>query len=174
MKPECPFLKQDSSSATGDKKVARMSGSKSAGKGKDGGREPDQLVPKDGGKGADTTPTPRPTVGGKGEPKGDKGIIEDTGASGLLQEVTSLMKSLRSLKAVQVKFMDSERSRLDWDDGSEVALIDGGATHALRQAHVSGTIDCKHHLQTPIQETSKSYGLKNLVGIGHATMLANR
>ena len=54
---------------------------------------------------------------------------EDDPAKGLMLEAQSLLKSLRSFKALQIKQVG-----LSTDSSEAVALLDGGATHALRQA----------------------------------------
>lgn len=53
--------------------------------------------------------------------------------SGLLSEASGLLKSLGNLKTVRVRSLDWESKLGDMDRG-KFALLDGGATHALRQA----------------------------------------
>lgn len=70
---------------------------------------------------------------GKG-PKVEKGVVEDKpSAAALVGEMTTLMNFLRSLKAIQIMYIES--GGVVDSDGREggVALLDGGATHALRQ-----------------------------------------
>ena len=55
-------------------------------------------------------------------------------ASGLLTEVAGLLKSLRSIRALQVKYAAAEKEAGKCGEVEPVALLDGGATHALRQA----------------------------------------
>ena len=135
MKPECPFLSGDQKGGGSDKtKVAKTTGPKGGGKGRslavggeDGGKEkalggdPNPGVEETSGKGAS----------GAG-PKTDKRIVEDSAATTLMSEVTTLMKSLRSIKALQMKFAKTLEEGAEAGAG-RTALLDGGATHALRK-----------------------------------------
>ena len=134
MKPDCPFMKKDESEPNGDKKMAKF-GSKGGSKSKDttveGNGKPAST--EDGGKGTggrSTTATPSTPGSGNGNPT--KGVTEEVDAKALLGEVTSLMKSLRSMKALQAKYIASRGAEDNLEQG-EVALLDGGATHALRK-----------------------------------------
>ena len=51
----------------------------------------------------------------------------------LLSEASGLLKSLGGLKVVRVRSLDWE-TKMEVDDRGKFALLDGGATHALRQA----------------------------------------
>ena len=55
-------------------------------------------------------------------------------ASGLLTEVAGLLKSLRSIRALQIKYAAAGKEAGRSEEKEQVALLDGGATHALRQA----------------------------------------
>jgi hypothetical protein len=57
-------------------------------------------------------------------------------------DVTSLVKSLQSLKAVQLRFLDAGGSNEPPLD-CKVALLDGGATHALRQGSAAELRDAQ-------------------------------
>ena len=63
------------------------------------------------------------------EPMGEPG----TGSTDLVKEVTGLLKSMSSVKAVTVKIRSVGEAQLGAP--GEVALLDGGATHGLRQAY---------------------------------------
>ena len=54
----------------------------------------------------------------------------------ILREAAGLLKSLRCIRALQVKRIEEDGAIGETDGGSErrFALLDGGATHALRQA----------------------------------------
>ena len=56
-----------------------------------------------------------------------------TGSTDLVREVTGLLKSMSSVKAVTVKIRSVREAQLGAP--GEVALLDGGATHGLRQAY---------------------------------------
>ena len=60
-----------------------------------------------------------------------KGVQEDDPTAALLREATGLLKSVSSLKAVKISRVASEE---DESSSGLVALLDGGATRALRQA----------------------------------------
>ena len=134
VKPDCPFMKKEGSEANGDKKMAKFGGkggSKSKENAGEGNNKP--VRAEDGGKGAGgrpTTTSPSTPGGGNGKPV--KGVTEEVDAKALLGEVTSLMKSLRSMKALQAKYIAS-RGEDDHLYHAEVALLDGGATHSLRR-----------------------------------------
>ena len=131
MKPECPYLKTESGQTADKTKVARMAG-KGAAKG--GASKPTNngsgAKPEEGSSTSSTSSTASSTTQGVSGDKPKKEIVEEGGASALMGEVASLMKSLRSIKAVQVKFLEG---RVDGEAEEKVALLDGGATHALRQ-----------------------------------------
>ena len=65
-------------------------------------------------------------------------------ATALIAEATSLLKSLRALKACRLRQIC--RIQPDAEREGEVALLDGGATHPLRMAEVGE----KNHL-IPVQ-----------------------
>ena len=144
MKPDCPFVKKEGAGPNGDKKMAKFGG-KGGSKSKDAAAEGNgkPASTEDGGKGAggrSTTATPLTPGSGNGKPA--KGVTEEVDAKALLGEVTSLMKSLRSMKALQAKYIASRRGD-DNPDRGEVALLDGGATHALRRGSVEELDDAE-------------------------------
>ena len=62
-------------------------------------------------------------------------IIEENAAAGstserLVADLTGLVKSLRSIKAVQLRYVEASLGKEQ--DTEPVAFIDGGATHPLR------------------------------------------
>ena len=73
---------------------------------------------------------PPTTLEGTGGTNNEPPTRSSDAAGGLLTEATALLKSLRSMKAVRVKRISSPNSGM----ADRVALLDGGATHGLRQA----------------------------------------
>lgn len=69
---------------------------------------------------------------GSGEVETEKVVGEKDPATALLNEATSLLKTLRAMKAVKIKQLVHEDPTTT--AASRYALLDGGATHALRQA----------------------------------------
>ena len=53
-----------------------------------------------------------------------------------MSDISGLVKSLQSLKAVQLRYVDAGGGEDPHYEG-RVALLDGGATHALRQGDCS-------------------------------------
>ena len=128
MKPECPFLKSDTSG--GKEKIAKSmakggSKGKTSEKGSGGGQ-------KEGEESTSAPSSSAPSSKPSSPTKPDKCVIETASANELVTEVTSLMKSLRALKAVQLRYMEASRGE-DSRGEQKVALVDGGATHALRR-----------------------------------------
>ena len=128
MKPECPFLKSDTSG--GKEKIAKSmakggSKGKTSEKGSGGGQ-------KEGEESTSAPSSSAPSSKPSSPTKPDKSVIETASANELVTEVTSLMKSLRALKAVQLRYMEASRGE-DSRGEQKVALVDGGATHALRR-----------------------------------------
>ena len=76
------------------------------------------------------TAPPNSVAMGGGTPKPPQDTAEAAGMS----EVAGLLKSLRSMKALQIKYEAAKRNAGEAEDLEPVALLDGGATHALRQA----------------------------------------
>ena len=73
------------------------------------------------------------TGGGEEEKKGGEAPAKnDSQAGGLLAEAASLLKTLRSMKKVRLKQVSAGLGGTAHD---RFALLDGGATHALRMAH---------------------------------------
>ena len=79
-----------------------------------------------------TTPggTPDGTQGGDSTATEPMGEPSTEAAAELMREATSLLKSIRSLKAVRMKSVGEGI----YGGPGEYALLDGGATHGLRQA----------------------------------------
>ena len=77
-----------------------------------------------------STAPPNSVAMGGGTPKPPQEAAE---AAGLMSEVAGLLKSLRSMKALQIKYEAAKR-QAGAEELEPVALLDGGATHALRQA----------------------------------------
>ena len=50
-----------------------------------------------------------------------------------MTEVTSLMKPLRAMKAIQLRYMEAAQVEAGYEMEQKVALVDGEATHALRR-----------------------------------------
>ena len=128
MKPECPFLKSDANG--GKEKIA-----KSVAKGGSTGKNGDKGSGGGHREGEETSSTPPSTVPSSktsSPTKPDKSVIETTPTNELVTEVTSLMKSLRALKAVQLRYMEASCGE-EGRGEKKVALVDGGATHALRR-----------------------------------------
>eukprot|EP00435_Cladocopium_sp_Y103_P000255 s3738_g1.t1 len=51
----------------------------------------------------------------------------------LVSDLSSLVKSLQSLKALQLRYLEAKSVQPETKNGVRVALVDGGATHALRR-----------------------------------------
>ena len=127
MKPDCPFLKKEA--AAPKEKVAKANvkgGSKGRPQENAGG------APQPGEDGASRGPQSGGSTKGGGA-KPDKSVIETSAADELMTEVTSLMKSLRALKAIQLRYMEAAYEESRNGEERKVALVDGGATHALRR-----------------------------------------
>lgn len=128
MKPDCPFLKKE---AVGGKERLAKASAKGASKGRPQEGAGGPATPGDGSVGSGACAGAPSKDAGQ---KVDKKVIENAAAEELMTEVASLMKSLRAMKAIQLRYLeasseDDERSL----DERKVALVDGGATHALRR-----------------------------------------
>ena len=134
MRNECPYKKKDGGSSP--QKMAKVTGpkpkpTKSGKETKEGGDATSSTSSTPG-----TLPTSSSTATSKDE-KTKTPIIEELPATSststsLVNDITGLVKSLQSLKAVQLRYADA----CGGDKGGreeKVALIDGGATHPLRQ-----------------------------------------
>ena len=146
MKPECLYLKpkepgqKDSSgSPTKISKVKDQKGGspKSTGYGKGGSKGGTTTS-------SSTTPLPSPSQGstatsssshGASEEK-SKVVIEEvkpTVPATLVSDLSGLVKSLQSLKAVHLRYIESKANGVRDGSDQKLALLDGGATHGLRQ-----------------------------------------
>ena len=128
MKPDCPFLKKEAERGKERLAKANVKGA-SKGRPQEGAGGP--ATPGDGSAGGGAPAGALPKDAGQ---KVDKKVIENAAAEELMTEVTSLMKSLRAMKAIQLRYLEasSEDEERGLDD-RKVALVDGGATHALRR-----------------------------------------
>ena len=117
-------------SGTGHTKRDCVAGTK-----KDGAQDPPTKTPKvakvtkvekEVAPGPDAAVNP-PGSGSKGETTGAEASKDPTNE--LIQEATNLLKTLRSMKAIRLSSMTE-----DAEAESQWALLDGGATHGLRQA----------------------------------------
>ena len=77
-----------------------------------------------------TSTRPVSNGGEKGRDGGVETEKKGDPASELITEATSLLKSLRSMKTFRLKQINVAET----DEGLELALLDGGATHPLRMA----------------------------------------
>ena len=123
---ECPTKKEKEKNPA--KKVAKVKGTKEGAGTNDSqrdekkdGKKVDSAAPV--GQGKETEEKPN---GSGGAPM----VTQNDPAGELLQEATALLKSLRSLKAVKVKQIGTPTG----NPKERMALLDGGATHGLRQA----------------------------------------
>ena len=137
MRNECPYKKKDAGSSP--QKMAKVTGPKL--KPTKSGKET-----KEGGDGGDaisstsSTPGTLPTSSSTATSKDEKTktpIIEElpvtsSTSTSLVNDITGLVKSLQSLKAVQLRYADACGGEKGGRE-EKVALIDGGATHPLRQ-----------------------------------------
>ena len=114
------------------RKTAKLKGSGKA------SVEKEETGPGDTGKPGTTSSTsamsmstrPAPSGGEKGRDGGVDPVKNGDPASELITEATSLLKSLRSMKTFRLKQINVAGS----EEGQELALLDGGATHPLRMA----------------------------------------
>ena len=150
MKPECPYPKsaeqgekhgEKHGEKYGDRHEKRISKVKGTPKGP-GGKGSGKESPKGGSPSAQPAGnTGDANASGSASPtspvEGPKAkIVEETGsfstaAAQAVNDITGLVKSLKSLKAVHLRYVASGGSLVDEDQ--PVALVDGGATHALRR-----------------------------------------
>ena len=139
LRPECPYPKnRDSSgSPTNREKISKIAA-------------PKANVKKDGspkhGKGDTTSTSPTAplrssstgtlttssTSSSAADDKGKTKIVEEKPVTpeALMSDLSSLVKSLQGLKAIQLRYVEAKVMKTD---GVKVALVDGGATHALRR-----------------------------------------
>ena len=135
MKPNCPYKTQE---RDGDQKGKISKVNAGTTKVAPGGKK------QTSGKDAQVVqPTSSSSTGSTEEKPVSKGVEEiPVVPSTPVIDVTSLMKSLQSLKAVQLRFLDaggSDEPPLD----CKVALLDGRATHALRQGSAAELRDAQ-------------------------------
>ena len=136
MKPNCPYKPQE---RDGDQKGRISKVNVGTTKVTPGGKK------QTSGKDAQVVqqPTSSSSTGSTEEKPVSKGVEEiPVVPSTPVIDVTSLMKSLQSLKAVQLRFLDaggSDEPPLD----CKVALLDGGATHAPRQGSAAELRDAQ-------------------------------
>ena len=145
MKPECPHLKQkeygqrdSSGSPTKISKVKDQKGGspKNTGHGKGASKGTTTSSP--------TTPLPSSSHGstatsssshGASEEK-SKVVIEEVKPAvpaALVSDLSGLVKSLQSLKAVHLRYIESKANGVFPGGDQKLALLDGGATHGLRR-----------------------------------------
>ena len=135
MKPNCPYKTQE---RDGDQKGKISKVNAGTTKVAPGGKK------QTSGKDAQVVqPTSSSSTGSTEEKPVSKGVEEiPVVPSTPVIDVTSLMKSLQSLKAVQLRFLDAGGSNEPPLD-CKVALLDGGATHALRQGSAAELRDAQ-------------------------------
>ena len=137
IKPDCPYERSEkpispTSSSSEKTKVAKVGNPKSPKK-KDAPGVSLESVPE-----AVTTSSPMTQSSSLVVPVEERPkavIIEENAAAGstserLVADLTGLVKSLRSIKAVQLRYVEASLGKEQ--DTEPVALIDGGATHPLR------------------------------------------
>ena len=125
VKRECPTVKKDEAS---EKKVSKVKG---GGKSKpDSGPKSEKVKPEPTKEG-DPKPQPEPRTSSTST--ADEPETEDQ-VQALLREATGVLKGLRALKPGQVKTMRLKQVSPVAHGRERWALIDGGATHALRTA----------------------------------------
>ena len=145
MKPECPHLKQKeygqrdcSGSPTKISKVKDQKGGspKNTGHGKGASKGTTTSSP--------TTPLPSSSHGstatsssshGASEEK-SKVVIEEVKPAvpaALVSDLSGLVKSLQSLKAIHLRYIESKANGVFPGGDQKLALLDGGATHGLRR-----------------------------------------
>ena len=127
MKPNCPYKTPENDGEKSGEKTGKIS-KVNAGPSKPPGGK------RNSGKDAQVQPQPTSSSStGSTEEKPTKGVeeIPVVPATPVI-DVTGLMKSLQSMKAVQLRYMTTTGCDELPQDG-RVALLDGGATHALRQ-----------------------------------------
>ena len=148
MRPDCPYPKaSDSSSSPTSKekeKISKIAAPKATGK--PGGSPKNakgdstlsssQASLKESSSG--TLPTSSTTSSVATEEKGKTKIVEEKPVTpeGLMSDLSSLVKSLQGLKAIQLRYVEAKEAKeakVYKNDGVKVALVDGGATHALRR-----------------------------------------
>ena len=134
---DCPTRKdREKEKSANPKRISKVKGTKDGPGAQEEGSKKDspdskkgENVPKDQNGPAQTSST---SDRGQGKPEDREASRQTTPdpAGDLLNEATALLKSLRSLKAVKIKQVVLS----DFTSGDRMALLDGGATHGLRQA----------------------------------------
>ena len=122
-KKDCPTVKpKDGNGGTqkGDRKIAKTQEKKGP-KGSEKEGQKETPPPQPAKEASEETPQPEKRSEGS-QPK----------ESDLVQNLSGLVKSMTSIKSMYIKTV-----KADGDDSGEFALLDGGATHALRQAKSS-------------------------------------
>ena len=121
-KKDCPTVKpkEGNGGQKAEKKIAKVHDSKGQkGSGKDSRTQ-------EGGSSEGTDPpTEKPVETPKPKQEGEA-------VGGLVQNLSGLVKSMSTVKSLFLKTV-----KVDGDETAEYALLDGGATHALRQAKAS-------------------------------------
>jgi len=103
-----------------EKKIAKVHDSKGQ---KGSGKDP--KTPEAGSSEGKDQPAEKPAEAPRPKQEGEA-------VGGLVQNLSGLVKSLTSVKSLFLKAV-----KVDGDETAEYALLDGGATHALRQAKAS-------------------------------------
>ena len=145
MKPECPHLKQkeygqrdSSGSPTKISKVKDQKGGspKNTGHGKGASKGTTTSSP--------TTPLPSSSHGSTVTSSSSHGVSEEKSKvvieevkpavpAALVSDLSGLVKSLQSLKAVHLRYIESKANGVFLGGDQKLALLDGGATHGLRR-----------------------------------------
>ena len=139
LKPKTPGQRDSSGSPTKISKVKDQKGGspKNTGHGKGGSKGGTTTS-------SSTTPLPGSSQGstatsssshGASEEK-SKVVIEEvkpTVPATLVSDLSGLVKSLQSLKAVHLRYIESKANGVRDGSDQKLALLDGGATHGLRQ-----------------------------------------
>ena len=148
MRPDCPYPKaSDSSSSPTSKekeKISKIAAPKATGK--PGGSPKNakgdstlsssQASLKESSSG--TLPTSSTTSSVATEEKLKTKIVEEKPVTpeALMSDLSRLAKSLQGLTAIQLRYVEAKEAKeakVYNNDGVKVALVDGGATHALRR-----------------------------------------
>ena len=127
---DCPYGRERP--GKDGKKTAKLKGSGKGSVEKEESGPGDPVKPGATSSMSSTSMSIRPTSSGgeKGQEGGAEPEKKGDPASELITEATSLLKSLRSMKTFRLKQINVAGC----DEGQELALLDGGATHPLRMA----------------------------------------
>ena len=68
-----------------------------------------------------------------GEVQGDDDEVKPAVPAALVSDLSGLVKSLQSLKAVHLRYIESKAAGVFSGGDQKLALLDGGATHGLRR-----------------------------------------